>query len=175
MGWTTPKSWMAAGVSYGELNTHLRDNLLALKYPPSAVYQIHEASDYSTTSTSFTDINATEGKFLHTITTTGNGNGGNGDIFVGLAASVYAATNIRIYFRILLDGAVQNVDDGLLTVGTPAGLAMASFLVPLRNIAAGSHAVKLQWKVSGGTGILLANAGTIGRDLRGQFWVREMS
>lgn len=175
MAWTPPRTWLNEDVSRGDMNTHLRDNLLALKYPPCAVYIIQETLNYSTNSTSFTDINATEGKFMHTITTAGDGNGGNGDVFIGLASSVYAATSILIYFRILMDGIVQNADDGLLVVGTSTGIGNASFLVPIRNIPPGQHAFKLQWKVSGGTAILPANAGTSGLACKGEFWVREMS
>lgn len=174
MAWTTPKTWTNTGVSRGELNTHLRDNLLALKYPPCAVYAIQESSDYSTTSTSFADINATEGKFQHTITTTGDGNGGNGDVLVTLNATLYSATSIRIYLRILMDGAVQNADDGFF-VSEDSGMRPASFQVLIRNVTPGSHIFKLQWKVSSSTGFLQANAGTSGRDIKGQFWVREAS
>lgn len=175
MTWTAVKTWTNVAVRRSEMNTHLRDNLLALKYPPSAVYLIQETSDYSTTSTSFVDINATEGKFLHTISTGGDGNGGNGDVFVGLTSSIYAATAINIYFRVLMDSVVQNADDGLMFIGTNSLLRCASFLIPIRNVTPGSHEFKLQWKVSGGTGILLAGAGTSTRDTKGQFWVREMS
>lgn len=175
MGWTSPKTWTNTHVRRGELNTHLRDNLLALKYPAFGLYDIIESSDYSTTNTSFADLDATEGKFLHTIDVIGDGNGGNGDVFVCLNATVYSSTTIRIYFRVLLDGVAQNADDGLMFTGTFSGMRCASFLFPIRNVAPGSRAFKLQWKVSGGTGVLLARAGTSTRDLAGQFWVREMS
>lgn len=179
MAWSIPKTWLNEVVIVQDMNQYLRDNLLALKYPPSAVYNIQESSNYSTSSTSFVDINAVEGKFLHTITTTGDGNGGNGDVMVALLASVYATTAIRVYFRIVLDGVAQNANDGLLVMNTaPAptfGLGMASFMFPLRNVSPDTHEIKLQWKVSSGTAILPANAGTSGRDMRGQFFVREMS
>lgn len=174
MAWTTPQTWTNTKVRRGEMNTHLRDNLIELKYPAGAVYDIKETTDYSTTSTSYTDISATEGKFLHTITTLGDGNGGNGDIMGGLTAAIYSSTAIRIYFRVLLDGVAQNADDGLF-VSEGTGLRSASFPLLLRGIAAGEHAIKLQWKVSSGTGVLLANAGTLTRDIKGQFWVREIS
>jgi hypothetical protein len=176
MGWTIPKTWTNTGVRRGELNTHLRDNLLYLKYPNCGVYDIKETSDYSTNSTSFTDINATEGKFLHTITTYGDGNGGNGDVFVALNATLFSTNSLSVFFRILMDGVVQNADDGLLVIFLAANVMQAvSFLIPIRNVAPGSHAFKLQWKVSANTAVLLANAGTSGRDIKGQFWVREAS
>lgn len=175
MAWTTPKTWTNTFIRRGEMNTHLRDNLLQLKYPSFGIYNIREASDYSTSSTSFTDIAAIEGKFLHTITTYGDGNGGNGDVFVGLNCTLYSANSITMFFRILMDGVVQNADDGLVVINVPNLMAPGSFLIPIRNVTPGSHAFKLQWKVLSNTGILLANAGTTNRDVRGQFWVREMS
>jgi hypothetical protein len=177
MAWTTPKTWTNTGVRRSEFNTHLRDNLLALKYPSSALYLIKETTDYSTSSTSFADINVTEGKFLHTITTYGNGNGGNGDVFVCLNAVLYSAAGAEVNFRILMDGVVQNADDGLLHFNVNAGaLVPASFLIPIRDVSPGSHAFKLQWVVFvASTVVLLANAGTLTRDIKGQFWAREMS
>lgn len=172
MPFTNPKTWTNAAVYRDELNTYLRDNLDALKNPPTAVYEsIGRSTDFSTTSTSFTDVGA---EMELTITTTGDGAGGNGDVFVWLLGALYSSTAIRIYFRVLMDGAVQNADDGLL-VSEGTGLRPISFLIPIRGIAAGSHSFKLQWKVSSGTGVLCANAGTSTRDIKAQFGVREAS
>ena len=52
MAWTAPKTWADDElVTANVMNTHIRDNLNALKTPPSDHYKLNEASDYTTTST----------------------------------------------------------------------------------------------------------------------------
>ena len=157
-----------------EANTYLRDNLEALKNPPTAAYiAASHSSDYSTTSTSFTDVDSTN--MALTITTTGDGNGGNGDVMIGFCGTLYSSSSIRIYFRLLEDGSTLNIDGDGFLVSEASGTRAVSFMFLRANATAAEHTYKLQWKVSSGTGVLLANAGTSTRDCRSQFWVREMS
>lgn len=156
-----------------QLNVALRDNMDALKNPPTASYiTFAHSADYSTTSTSFVDVDATN--MALSITTTGNGNGGNGDVMIGFTGTLYSAGSIRIYLRILEDGVALNADDGLL-VSEGSGTRPASFMFLRANVTPAAHIYKLQYKASSGTGILLANAGTSTRDCRSQFWVRELT
>ena len=79
--WTTPATWgVDQLVTASDLNTQLRDNLNTLKTPPSAHYELNESSDYTTSSASFVDVDATN--LALTITTSG------GDVFVGFHGSV---------------------------------------------------------------------------------------
>lgn len=159
--------------SQSEANTYIRDNLNALKNPPTSVYiASNRSSDYSTTSTSFADVDGTN--MALSITTTGDGAGGNGDVVIALTGTVYSSGSIRIYFRILEDGVALNADDGLL-VSEGSGTRPVGFFYLRANATPGAHTYKLQWKVSSGTGQLLANAGTSGRDCRAMFMIREMS
>ncbi|MEO1163712.1 MAG: hypothetical protein AAFV98_08020 [Chloroflexota bacterium] len=59
MAWTQPKTWSNEPLVASDLNTHLRDNMEALKEPPSANYELDETSDYTTTSTTFVDVDST--------------------------------------------------------------------------------------------------------------------
>ena len=169
-----PRTWTAnQRVTAAQLNEELRDNMLTLKNPPTEVYTtVGNASDYSTTSTSFADIDSTN--MALTITTTGNGNGGASDVMIGFTGTLYSSSSIRIYIRILEDGVALNADDGLL-VSEASGVRPVSFMFLRANASVGEHTYKLQWRVSSGTGILLANAGTSTRDCKSQFWVREIS
>ena len=75
LAWTTPKTWADDElVTANVMNTHVRDNLNALKAPPTARYELNRTSDYTTTSTSFVDVDGT--KLALTITTSG------GDVMV---------------------------------------------------------------------------------------------
>ncbi|MCC6612886.1 MAG: hypothetical protein IT320_05360 [Anaerolineae bacterium] len=176
MSWTTPKTWLAGSpLLAADLNTHLRDNLNALKAPPTANQQVNEASDYSTTSGSFVDVDTTD--LALTITTTG------GDVMIGFAGALKAPSNNGANLDVLLDGVRIGGDDGITSVtndydGTyTERVNNASFVYLKRSLGAGSHTFKLQWKsVSGNTVTMPAGAGSVGgNDLHPQFWVREVS
>jgi hypothetical protein len=173
MSWTEPKTWTNEPLVAGDLNTHLRDNLEALKEPPTAHYELNESADYSVTSTSFVNVDGT--KLSLTISTSG------GDVMLAFHGFVRAGTNSdTLYFDVEMDGARIGGDDGIIAAmraasgGTPTRIPV-SFVRLVTSLAAGSHTFKLQWKVSGGTGELYAGAGTSGVDLHPQFWVREVS
>src|SRR5687768_4876758 len=92
------------------MNTHIRDQLNALKTPPSSTNDLNEGADYSTTSTSFADIDATD--LGRTITTTG------GDVRITFVGSVRvsnstAAQHGSAFFDIDVDGTREGLNDGL--------------------------------------------------------------
>lgn len=169
MAWTTPRTWaVGEAITADLLNTHLRDNLSELKDPPSASYALDESSDYTTTSTSFVDVDATNLSF--TINTTG------GDVMAHFHGTVDGLGAYSYYFDIDVDGTRIGLDDGIYeTQHSSAAANGLSFTRLITGLAAGSHTFKLQWKVEGGTGKLYAGAGTSTHNAHGQFWVREVS
>jgi hypothetical protein len=172
MAWTEPKTWSAEPLVAGDLNTHLRDNLNAIKDPPTAHYELDESADYTTSSQSFVNVDNTPGKLSLTISTNG------GDVLVGFHAIVgTAATGVPIcYFDIEVDGNRIGGDDGICTVRHSGGVAtLVSFVRLITGLEAGSHTFKLQWKVNTSTETLYAGAGTSAFDGHPQFWVREVS
>lgn len=170
MAWTTPKTWATNDpMDASTLNTHVRDNLNALKAPPTASYKLNESANYSTTSTSFADIDAAN--LALTITTTG------GDVLVVFAGSFSNGGGAAyVYVDFAVDGTRQGLDDGVLCLYSPSASSMlnGSFAWLVTGLAAGSHTFKLQWKSSGGTITLYAGAGTASVDLHPKFWVREV-
>jgi hypothetical protein len=157
-------------VTATEWNTDLVDNIRALKNPPSAHFEANEATDYSTTSTTWTSVDATSGKFSLSITTTG------GDVMVGFSGVVTKSTDGAVFFDVQLDGGSHiGGDDGLAALWNSSGRGTVTFLrlVPL---AAGVHTFTLRWKVTGtNPAVIYAGAGTAGLDLHPQFWARELS
>jgi len=163
--WRTPITWTVGQlVTATNLNEQLRDNLEFLKTPPTALYNVNQASDYTTTSTTFVDVDATN--LLLTIATAG------GDVLIVFMG--YGGGTSRLYFDIAIDGVRMAGDDGFLSavnaVNTPITLVALK-----QGLSAGSHTFKLQWKVNSGTGTLYAGAGTSGFDVHPQFFVREVS
>lgn len=167
MAWTQPKTWSSEPLTSSDLNTHLRDNLEALKDPASGDYTLNESSDYTTTSTTFVDVDATN--LSATLTTNG------GDVFVFFAPLVALGSSQVIFFDLDVDGTRLGGDDGIVAT-VPAGIGIAIPIIAMvKGLAAGSHTIKLQWKVTSGTGKLYAGAGTASGDVHPQFIVREVS
>jgi hypothetical protein len=174
MAWTTPRTWATGElVTKTIMDTHIRDNLNALKDPPSDEYAVHETSDYYTTSGSFVDVYSYASV---TITTTG------GDVLIVFFGVLKNATaGARVYLDVEIDGSsLLGGDDGLLCV-VPKPITSASDTAPFclvflaTGIDAGEHTFVPQWKVSGGTAYMYAGAGTTNYDLHPQLVAREVS
>lgn len=168
--WSAPRTWSVGElVTAALLNTHLRDNLEFLKTPPTGLYTLNQGGDYSITSTTFVDVDATN--LALTITTAG------GDVLIGFSGSFAQATSLAyIYLDLLIDGVRFMGDDGIIfhQAATANARFHMSFCVLKQGLAVGSHTFKLQWRVSAGAGTLYAGAGTAGLDNHAQFWVREV-
>lgn len=173
MAYTTPKTWSSELVTVTDMNTYIRDNMLALKDPPSDNYESDEGADYTTTSTGWAQVDA---DWALTITTTG------GDVMLGFVCSADNNTaGEQLYFNVYVSSLATRVvgDDGICTFEMPTSTTsrpqVVSFMFLLTGLSAGSHTFTLQWKVSGGTGKIYAGAGTSGYDVHPQFWAREVS
>ena len=167
--WSSPRSWSVGElVSASLLNSHLRDNLEFLKTPPTAAYALNESGDYTTTSTSFVNVDGT--KLALTITTAG------GDVLVGFCGSILQSA-ASVFFDVDVDTIRTGGDDGLCVV-SPSSASQrfnATFFKLIQGLSAGVHTFKLQWKVNSGTATLFAGAGTANGDIHPQFFVREVS
>lgn len=167
MAWTTPSSQTTGTLITASIwNTDIVDNLIALKDPPSDYYTLNEGANYTTTSTSFVDVDAVN--LALTITTTG------GDVFVGFHG-VVANGSAEVFFDVDQDGARIGGDDGIIRVDHGGDPSDCCFVRQIENPSAASHTYKLQWKVLSGTGTLYAGAGTSNLDVHPQFWVRELT
>lgn len=165
MTWTDPKTWTSEVLTSSDLNTHLRDNLNALKDPPTDVITINDTPDYTTTSTSFGNVDATDLSLV--LTTAG------GDVVVHFHGVATHSASGRSFYDISIDGSRYFGDDGIIATGITLG--PISFTVIIEGLSAASHTINLMWKTSAATATLYAGAGTANQDYHGQFWAREMS
>lgn len=166
--WTAPRTWATNDlITAALLNQHLRDNLEALKTPPTAHYEMNEAADITLSSTTWADVST---KFNLTITTSG------GDILVGFCGAILAPSTGLTYFDIMVDGVAVSGDDGMILIYEPntASIQNASFTRLLTGYGSGSHTIKLRYKRVTANSTLYAGAGTATLDLHPQFWVREV-
>jgi hypothetical protein len=167
--WTAPRTWATGElVTAAILNTHVRDNLEFLKTPPTTSFIADQGSDYTSTTTSFANVNATDLALV--ITTSG------GDVLLGFSGSALIASG-TLFLDVDMDGARIGGDDGLVAISTSgaSNRMNVSFLRLVRSVVAGSHTFKLQWKGTGGALTLYAGAGTSLGDIHPQFFVREVS
>lgn len=151
------------------LNAYIRDNQRAIKAPPSAHYEPNEGADYSTSSTSFVNVDTVGAgtDFTLSITTTG------GAVMIG---AVLPTNGARGWFDVSVDGTriANNTNGGLCQIVTGAPLGVFNRIVT--GLSAGLHTFILQWRVSTvGPIVLYAGAGTANFDMHCQFFVREIS
>jgi hypothetical protein len=136
---------------------------------PSADYIADESANWTTTSTSFVDIDAV--KLSLEITTTGR------DLLLGFFGNFIMNGAAAMHLTVTMDGVAIALDDGIVgarNLQTSAPGNPISFVHLLTGISAGVHTFKLRWKVSSGTLTLYAGAGTASGDLHPQFWVKEL-
>lgn len=167
-------TWAALSTrSTGELitaaiwNQDIVANLNALKLPNSAHYELTGTSDYTTASTSFANVDATDGKLSLSITLAVQA-----DVLVHFHGSGVNSTG-NIYFDVTRNGTRIAGDDGM--VKYPSGSVQGfefTRLVP--SVPAGAQTFNLQWKVAAGTATLYSGTAS-GNTLHGQYWVREFN
>ena len=155
MAWTTPKTDWTTGnlVAASDLNA-MGDNLVFVKDRLDATthqYLLDEVSNYTTTSTSFVDVDSTNLSF--SITTNG------GDVicsFYGEVA-VSSSSNRTINFNIAVDGTPQVSENGLVgIIGKDSNRLWFSFVYIITGLTAGTYDISLQWKINASTAILHA-------------------
>ena len=99
-----------------------------------------------------------------------------GDVLVGFTGTVDLPTSGNtVNFDFTVDGTRQGLDDGIIVCSPPSSSANTRFPVAftwlVRNVAAGTHTITLQWKSPAGTSITMwAGAGTSGKDVHPQYW-----
>ena len=164
MAWTAPKTWVVGEpLTAQDLNLHVRDNLLALKAPPTALVKLDETSDYTTTSTAFVAIDSS--RLSLSLTTTG------GDVMIGFFANILNSTS-HTQLDIEFDGVMVGGDNGLIRITAGSGAYQLASLVTLKqSVSVGTHTICMMWKVVAGTATLYA--GTV-LDTHPTFWAREI-
>lgn len=171
MAWTTPKTWTVDElVTASMLNTHLRDNLNYLfsgRGGGGTAVLRDNSGQYTTTSTSFVDVDATNLKIDLTLSGT--------KVLVGFSGVVeHSLGNNRVFFDVDVGGTrhANSFTDGLVMWRGENGPATmgAAFVVLITGLSTGANTFKLQWKVASGTGRLKSNS----TDSPVNFWAMEV-
>jgi hypothetical protein len=148
--WTPPRTWVAGEIPTADtFNAHIRDNLLTLKTPTRAETRINFGSNYTTTSLSWVEIDPVV--LSQTIVT----NGGQLLVVVRPGLSISASPGF-VYLDIAIDGTrIGNTTFGMAQASlADNGVAVNGGIYWSPVLAAGTHTIRPQWKVSTGTGSL---------------------
>lgn len=169
MPWNTPETGWIDGAIVGTSDMNaIGEDLNYLKAMPFDNYLLQEGADYSTSSTSFTDIDSSD--LALSVTTTG------GDLEISFYGSFNINTSAFVYLDVDVDGTRVGLDDGLVIENLSSGVAgrTVGFIVRKSGLSAAAHTIKLQWKVSANTATLYAGAGTSAKDVHGMFCAKEV-
>lgn len=169
MAWTSPLTWTSTLVTVANMNTHVRDNLNALKDPPGG-YTFYHGADISISGTSFANVDS---NLAQTITVAGT------RVMVGFTGVVRpsASTERRLYLNVSVDGTDYWPDDGLLACGNGAITNSIDMLFPVCFVAwitvtPGSRVFRLRAKVNAGSYTLYAFT-TANYATHAGFWATE--
>lgn len=150
-------TWGAEGVTDAKLNARIRDNMLALKDPPSDDYTaISSDPSISASSTAWGELSA----FNLSLTT------GGGDVLLMLTGNA-ATTGAGGYLDIAVDGNRQGGTDGILAVSFSTQILL---VWPIQDLAAGDHDFSVYGKLASGGAM-----GFFPSDVPPQFVAREIS
>lgn len=164
MAWTGPKTWAGDLLTSSDFNTHIRDNLLWLKSPTSDSVTL--ANAITTTSTSFVDATG--------LTVTMTTSGGNVVVIFTAMASHSGGSTQHPFFDLVVDGASQGGTDGITAKSSTGTVGdNVSFVWVVTGLSSASHTFKIQWKVTSGTGTLLAEDSSAGSKFKPLLYVVE--
>jgi hypothetical protein len=157
MSWNTPRTWTPGEVVTASLlNAHLRDNLNALLAGRPLAFVCRTGSaDYSTSSTSFVDVDGTN------LALTLNLNGSR-VLLVATALIAGSLSNSICYLDWAADGSARaGGTNGLIqsAIGTTgANFQAVTALAAFSGLSPGSHTFTLQYRGNGnGTASVLNN------------------
>ncbi len=172
MAWTTPDTRSAGDVlSAAAYNTYLRDNLSYLfSGRPKFSILRDNGADYSTTSTSFVEVDGTNLK--GTLTIAGSA------VLLGFTCQFKYQTPTA-YLDFIVDGVRVGAAgaDGLIHSVSAAAYSkpFGCFLALVTGLSVGAHTFKVVWKSSGGTSVIHSGNGVSGEDFIPHFWGIEVA
>lgn len=155
MPWTSTYTWTAGEtVTATKMNEQLRDNMAYVHDGTPVSINLHnDGADYTTTSATFADVDATD--LAKSITTT------TGRVLICVTATISTSVSAEVSLDIDCDGSKIGTanTNGLCTHNCNTRSTM-SFTVMKTGLSNGSHTFKLQWKTSAGTATMRSTTST---------------
>jgi len=168
--YTAPRTWTTGElVTKTIMDTHIRDNFGAVSDPAYGMSTVDEASNYTTTGTSFANVDATD--LYLSFTTSGS------DTVLAVFTCVLSFSGTGgnyIHIDLAVDGTAISGNDGLCAYGSSTA-GTVSFQRLCTGLSAAAHNFAIQWKVTSGTGTMYAGAGTANLDMHPFFAVIDQA
>jgi hypothetical protein len=152
MPWTTPQTWTPGQVvAASDLNSNIRDNALYLfAGRPLGYIQRTGSADYSTSSTSFVDVDAANLILNLTVS--------SGRVLLLATGTLVNPVNSGIAFDFILDSTTRaGGANGVLLSESNNNAQIFTALGLFTGLAAGAHTFKLQYRALSGTGTIYNN------------------
>ncbi len=164
----TPNSYSGLGGALLRVNNG--ETAVEAVTPNIYHYELDEGADYTTTSTTLVDVDATNLSFNVTVQPGSRGI----EVSFICAVSNTGVANAS-FLEVTVDGTPIGGDHGLSVINANvANYRTTMGFVRYHPLAAGTYTVRLQWRVSAGTSTLYAGAGTVNGDIHPQFLVKEV-
>lgn len=170
--WTPPKTdWANNNLVDAAAMNAIGKNLVFLKAPPTALVKLNESADFTTSSTSWTEIDGAGSQLQITLETAG------GDVLIIFWGVFNSSGSAYAFLDVDIDGTRLSAwdsgpGDGLVYLAP--GYPSIGFVTLARNLPAGTHTFKMMWRTSSASyPITMYVSGA--RKANSQFWVREVS
>ncbi len=156
MGWTAPATWNPGQViSATDLNTHLRDNLnYLLSGRARQTIKRDNNADYSTSSTTFVDIDSTNLSITLNL---------SGTAVLLLFTAVGTPSSGVAFIDFDIDG-TRFAAGGVDGMGILGNRSVATIAALVTGLSAGSHTFKVKWKTNTSSTTIYAGSGVGGSD-----------
>lgn len=155
MAWTDPRTWATGElVTAALLNTHLRDNLNYLLSPNNDFVRHVDGTGYTTTSSSFANIDGTNLSLSVT---------SHGGLFLIVANVPLTSVSAACVVSITIDDGGSNLGDatyGLYSDSLANASDVCATLLYIGVLSSGAHTLNLQWKRNSGSGTPTIGANT---------------
>jgi hypothetical protein len=168
------KTWGTEAMAASDWNTYVRDAVDGLLEKEKQLINVTTTSDFTTSGTSFADVDAT---WFQVVLTPNIDAGKTCDILVGGTFSVRCSTNATSQvtaFDLMVNGVSVSGGTGIAVAEGPSGYVFPftlNYLLTGQSNAA--KTIKLRWKTNGGT-TRLWNVSGAPRESKNQFWARVL-
>src|SRR5262245_61351961 len=159
MAWTTPPSWTTSQLVTATQMQVLSDDLSYLLNRPNSAVKRDNGATYTTTSTSFADIDATNLKITMSIS--------GSAVLLAFTCAATLSTTAYMTFDFDVDGTrygsagADGISSHNFINAIPKGVTMVALVT---GLSTGSHTFKVKYKVNTGTGSVFSGNGVGGAD-----------
>jgi hypothetical protein len=173
--WTAPKTWVENEIlTYEDMNTYVRDNMLYLFERPADEYTLDGGTNYTTVSLTPVDVDAINLNLQIIVS------GGPAHVAVHFHGVFSMSVANHVYLDLAVNGVREAGNKGIVgwkpfNVGQRNPINFTRLLGGAGGLAVGTYNIKLQWWVGAGTATLYNNdVSSAANQFVSQFWAHQL-